>query len=64
MDEFITVAEAAQLLGVGRRTVFNYIARGKLTGYQSGVGNRTMVRRADVDALREVRPRVPRERAS
>ncbi len=63
MEEFLTLEAAAEVLGIAKRTVFHYIRNGKLTGYRSGVGNRTVVRREDVEALKQYRP-VSRGRAS
>lgn len=66
MNEYLTLEDGAAFLGVAKRTMFNYIKNGKLTGYRSGVGNQTHVRRDEVEALKQLRPvrREAEEKAS
>jgi excisionase family DNA binding protein len=53
--EYMSVLEAAEQLGVTRRTVDNYIRQGWLPAFR-GLGRRTWVRRADVEQLRRPVP--------
>ena len=48
-NEWLTPQQAAELVGVTRRTVLNWIKNGKIKGYQ--VVGRIRVKRSDVDAL-------------
>lgn len=48
-DEWLTLKQAAELVGVTPRTVQNWIKNGKIKGYQ--VVGRIRVKRSDVDAL-------------
>ena len=49
IDEWLTLKQAAELVGVTPRTVQNWIKNGKVRGYQ--VVGRIRVKRSDVDAL-------------
>ena len=49
IDEWLTLKQAAELVGVTPRTVQNWIKNGKIRGYQ--VVGRIRVKRSDVDAL-------------
>lgn len=49
IDEWLTLKQAAELVGVTPRTVQNWIKNGKIKGYQ--VVGRIRVKRSDVDAL-------------
>ena len=49
IDEWLTLKQAAELVGVTTRTVQNWIKNGKIKGYQ--VVGRIRVKRSDVDAL-------------
>jgi excisionase family DNA binding protein len=52
MGEYLTVQEAAELMGVSRFTVWRRIRAGELPVYQSGVDRRArLVKRTDVEAL-------------
>jgi excisionase family DNA binding protein len=50
-DEFLTVAEIAQILKLNQQTVRNWIDQGTLPALR--VGRRVRVRRSDFDALVE-----------
>ena len=54
--EYLDVEEAAALLGVKKATLYAYVSRGVLQSYRMGVGRARLYRRADVEALRVVRP--------
>jgi len=58
-DELLTISDAAKLLGVPRETINGRINRGDLTVMTApAVGRLRLVRRSDVERLREViRPR-------
>jgi excisionase family DNA binding protein len=49
MDEFLTVAEVAELLRLNQQTIRNWIADGKLRALR--VGRRVRIARADLETL-------------
>lgn len=49
MDEFLTVAEIAELLKLNQQTVRNWIDQGSLPALR--VGRRVRIRRADFQAM-------------
>jgi excisionase family DNA binding protein len=55
-DEYLTVEEAAQRLGVKPATLYAYVSRGLLRSYRQGMRRRRLYRRLDVDALRRLQP--------
>jgi excisionase family DNA binding protein len=50
-DEYLTVDEAAGLLGVKRATLYAYVSRGILKSYRQGIKRQRLYRRAEVEAL-------------
>jgi citrate synthase len=54
--DYLEVGEAAALLGVKKATLYAYVSRGMLNSFKQGVGRKRLYRRAEVEALREVRP--------
>jgi citrate synthase len=50
-EEFLTVEEAAQRLGVKRETLYAYVSRGILKSYRQGIKRQRLYRRAEVEAL-------------
>ena len=57
MDDFVTMGQAADILGVSRMTVWRLVRDRKLPAYQSPVNRRVrLVKRADVEALMRPRP--------
>ncbi|MCP3856218.1 MAG: helix-turn-helix domain-containing protein [Actinomycetia bacterium] len=54
-----TVAEAAELLGIGRSTAYELVARGELV--TTRLGSRVVVSRPTLTALLGVEPPLPRE---
>jgi len=46
---FLSIADTCKLIGISRRTVYRMIQRGELT--KGKAGNRTIIRRADLDKL-------------
>lgn len=65
-ESFVTLAEAAEMLGIKYQTVYGYWSRGKIPYERSGVS--IMVRPSIVrDALKDHKPRrfaVPRKSVS
>jgi excisionase family DNA binding protein len=55
-EEFLTVEEAARLLGVKRETLYAYVSRGILKSYRQGIKRQRLYRRTDVDALLRLAP--------
>ena len=50
-DEYLTVDEAAGLLGVKRETLYAYVSRGILKSYRQGIKRQRLYRRSEVEAL-------------
>jgi excisionase family DNA binding protein len=50
-EEYLTVDEAAALLGVKRETLYAYVSRGILKSYRQGIKRQRLYRRAEVEAL-------------
>jgi len=50
-EEYLTVEEAAALLGVKRETLYAYVSRGILKSYRQGMKRQRLYRRAEVEAL-------------
>lgn len=55
-EEYLTVGEAAEGLGVKPATLYAYVSRGVLRSYRQGMRRQRLYRRADVDALRRLQP--------
>ena len=53
-EEFLTVDEAARLLGVKPATLYAYVSRGVLRSYREGTKRQRLYRRAEVEALRRL----------
>ena len=47
-DRYITVADAANLLGVHSNTIYNWIAEGKLPHIQVGVNKKILIRHSAI----------------
>jgi citrate synthase len=63
-EEYLTVEEAAALLGVKRETLYAYVSRGLLRSYRQGIKRQRLYRRAEVEALVRLGPgRPPSPRA-
>jgi citrate synthase len=62
-EEYLTVDEAAKLMGVKRATLYAYVSRGILRSYRQGIKRQRLYRRAEVEALirldRGVGPDIP-----
>jgi citrate synthase len=61
-EEYLTVKEAARLLGVKPATLYAYVSRGILRSYRQGIRRQRLYRRAEVDGLLRLAP--SRERGS
>jgi citrate synthase len=55
-DEYLTVKEAARLLGVKPATLYAYVSRGVLRSYRQGIKRQRLYRRAEVEALLRLAP--------
>jgi citrate synthase len=55
-DEYYTANEACKILGVKLATLYSYVNRGLLISYRQTIRRQRLYRRADVDAMLEVRP--------
>ena len=54
-DDFMTMREALAYLGVSRATLDSYVRQGRITRYKSGAPIRTMFRRRQIEALKEIK---------
>jgi len=55
-EEFVTMTEAQEILGVSRFKVWQLVKEGKLEAFQSDLDRRQkLIRRQDLDALRFTR---------
>ncbi len=59
--EFLTVEEAAALLGVKPATLYAYVSRGRLRSYRQGVHRRRLYRRDEIEALLAIQDHEPAE---
>jgi excisionase family DNA binding protein len=55
-EEYLTVDEAADLLGVKPATLYAYVSRGILKSYRQGIKRQRLYRRHDVTALVRLAP--------
>lgn len=56
-DVFVTMREAAEILGVSNQKIWRLVRDGDLTAYANPRDRRyKLIRRTDLDALMEVRP--------
>src|SRR5260370_12677803 len=55
-EEYLTVKEAARLLGVKPATLYAYVSRGVLRSYRQGIKRQRLYRRAEVEALLRLPP--------
>ena len=54
--EYLTVEEAAQLMGVKPATIYAYVSRGILQSYRQGMRRQRLYRRAEVEQLTQMAP--------
>jgi excisionase family DNA binding protein len=55
-EEYLTIDEATQRLGVKRATVYAYVSRGLLRSYRQGIKRQRLYRRAEVESLVRLAP--------
>ncbi|MGH7339171.1 MAG: helix-turn-helix domain-containing protein [Candidatus Rokuibacteriota bacterium] len=55
-EEFLTVDEAARLLGVKRATLYAYVSRGVLKSYRQGIKRQRLYRRSEIESLLRLAP--------
>jgi excisionase family DNA binding protein len=55
-EEYLTVEEAAQLMGVKPATIYAYVSRGILQSYRQGMKRQRLYRRAEVEQLTRMTP--------
>ena len=55
-EDYLTVKEAARLLGVKPATLYAYVSRGVLHSYRQGIKRERLYRRAEIEALLRVAP--------
>ena len=53
-EEYLTVDEAAHVLGVKPATLYAYVSRGVLKSYREGTKRQRLYRRAEVERLRRL----------
>jgi excisionase family DNA binding protein len=61
-EEYLTVDEAARLMGVKPATLYAYVSRGILRSYRQGIRRQRLYRRAEIEALTRVTPSAREER--
>lgn len=60
-EEYLTVDEAAHVLGVKPATLYAYVSRGVLKSYRQGTKRQRLYRRLEVEALRRLDRGAPPE---
>jgi len=58
-EEYLTVDEAARLLGIKRATLYAYVSRGVLRSYRQGIKRQRLYRRSEVTHLLRLAPSGP-----
>jgi excisionase family DNA binding protein len=51
-DDFVTAAEACELLNVKPATLYTYVSRGLVQSYRQGKRRQRLYRRSELNALR------------
>jgi len=62
-EEYVTVDEAARLLGVKRATLYAYVSRGVLRSYRQGIKRQRLYRRSEIASLLRLAPSAAAESA-
>ena len=62
-EEYLTVDEAAALLGVKPATLYAYVSRGILRSYRQGIKRQRLYRRSEIEGLLRVAPSAAPETA-
>jgi citrate synthase len=55
-EEYLTVDEAARLLGVKPATLYAYVSRGVIRSYRQGMKRQRLYRRSEIEGLRRLAP--------
>ena len=55
-EDYLTMKEAARLLGVKPATLYAYVSRGVLRSYRQGIKRERLYRRAEVEDLLRLAP--------
>jgi citrate synthase len=55
-EEYLTVEEAARLMGVKPATLYAYVSRGIVQSYRQGMKRQRLYRRAQVEQLTRMAP--------
>jgi citrate synthase len=55
-EEYLTVDEAARLLGIKRATLYAYVSRGVLRSYRQGIKRQRLYRRSEIEGLLRLAP--------
>jgi citrate synthase len=55
-ETYLDGNEAAKLLGVKLSTLYAYVSRGMVKSYKQGIKRQRLYRRAEIEALLQVRP--------
>jgi excisionase family DNA binding protein len=55
-EEYLTVDEAARLLGVKPATLYAYVSRGVLRSYRQGIKRQRLYRRSEIESLLRLAP--------
>ena len=58
-EEYLTVDEAARLMGVKPATLYAYVSRGILRSYRQGIKRQRLYRRAEIESLTRMAPSAP-----
>jgi len=55
-ENYLDGHEASHLLGVKLSTLYSYVSRGVLRSYKQGIKRQRLYKKAEIDALLEIRP--------
>jgi citrate synthase len=58
-EEYLTVEEAAGLMGVKPATLYAYVSRGIVRSYRQGIKRQRLYRRAEIEQLTRMAPSGP-----
>jgi citrate synthase len=63
-EEYLTVDEASERLGVKPATLYAYVSRGLLKSYRRGIKRQRLYREAEINQLLQVTPGAPEPRGA
>ncbi len=52
-EDFMTIKEVMERLGIARSTVYKYVSQGRLSVYHKGIGKASYFKRDEVEKLLE-----------